>query len=77
MKIFFIPDREKFLNLVEKSHGDVILHLPDGKQLDLKRSLAAKQLLRIMPSRQSGLQISLSNPVDTSAFLQYMMEAGS
>ena len=35
MKIFSIPDTNRFLDLVGKSRGDVTLHLPDGSQVEL------------------------------------------
>lgn len=37
MKIFSIPDVGSFLGLVRKCRGDVMLHLPDGSQVELKR----------------------------------------
>lgn len=77
LEIFTIPDMGEFLDLVVRSKGDITLHLPDGKQLDLKRSHSARQLLQSMCPGQSGLHISLSDPVDAPAFIQYMMEAGA
>ncbi len=75
MKLFSIPDAGRFLDLVEQSHGGVTLHLPDGNQLNLKQSHTAQQLFQIMHPGEAGLQISLSNPTDTAAFIRYMMEA--
>lgn len=77
MKLFSIPDTASFLELVEKSRGDVTLHLPDGDQVDLKRSHAARQLLRLIRPGQSGLDIRLSDSADMPGFMQYMMEAGA
>lgn len=74
MVIFSIPNTEKFLNLVEKSHGDVTLHLPDGGQADLKRSHVARELFRMINPGQSGLQIGLTDSADTQTFIRYMME---
>lgn len=76
MKIFNIPDTEKFLDLVEESCGDVTLHLPDGGRLNLKQNYVARQFLQLMNPGPSGLCISLSNSADTPAFMRYMMEAG-
>lgn len=75
MKIFSIPDTNRFLDLVGKSRGDVTLHLSDGSQVELKQARTAQQLLRIVDPGQSGLDIRLSNPADTLDFIQYMMEA--
>lgn len=76
MRIFSIPDTGSFLNLVRRSQGDVILHLPDGNKLNLKQNHTAQQVLQILCPGQSGLQISLSSSADAPAFIRYMMEAG-
>ncbi len=76
MKIFFIPDVERFLGLVKKSQGDVTLCLPDGGQVELKQNHTAQQLFQIMHPGQSRLDIRLSNSADALDFIQYMMEAG-
>lgn len=73
--VMMIPNAEKFLNVVANSCGKVLLHLPNGGQCDLKRDRFAKELLRTMRPGEEGLQISLSNPDDTLAFLRYMQEA--
>lgn len=75
MKIFHIPDTNKFLNLVDKSQGNVMLHLPDGSQVNLKQNHDAQQIFQMMRPDPFGLHISLSNAEDVSAFMQYMMES--
>lgn len=77
MTLFFIPDPEKFLRLVQRSRGNVMLRLPDGGQTDLKESHEAQQLLRMLRPGQAGLRISLSDPEDVPDFLRYMMEGGA
>ena len=77
MTLFFIPDPERLLHLVEKSRGNVMLRLPDGGQTDLKESHEARQLLRMLRPGQAGLRISLSDPEDVPDFLRYMMEGGA
>lgn len=77
MTLFFIPDPERLLYLVEKSRGNVMLRLPDGGQTDLKESHEARQFLRMLRPGQAELKISLSDPEDVPAFLQYMMEGGA
>ena len=74
MKIFFIQDTEKFINMVENSRGDVIVNLPNGSHINLKQSRTAKQLFKIMNPGHSGLNISLSDSDDVPVFLRYMME---
>lgn len=76
MTLFFIPDPERFLHLVEKSRGNVMLRLPDGGQVNLKGNYEAQQLFRMISPGQVGLDISLSDSEDVPAFLQYMMEGG-
>lgn len=76
MKLFSIPDVERFLGLVEKSRGDVTLRLPDGSQVELKRNQTARQLLQIIHPGRSGLDIRLSNAADAPDFIRYMMDAG-
>lgn len=73
-KIMLMPDVEKFLNLVMRSCGDVLLHLPDGSQSNLKRDRTAQQMLRIMKPGRDGIAVSLSNSSDMPAFFQYLME---
>lgn len=71
-----LPDKERFLRIVENSRGDVVLHLPDETSCSLKEDAAARQLLRVSSPDRAGLQISLTDPEDFPAFLQYMLEAG-
>lgn len=72
LKVMLMPDVEKFLSLVRQSRGDVVLHLPDGSQCDLKQDHLAQQMLRIMQPKRDGIAISLSNPDDTLAFMRYL-----
>lgn len=77
MTIFHIPDPERFLHLAEKSRGSVMLHLPDGSQVDLRENHDARQLLRMLQPGRAGLRISLSDSEDAPDFLRYMMECGA
>ncbi len=72
-KIMMMPDAEDFLNVVEHSRGQVMLHLPDGTRCDLKRDHTARQLLRAMRPSRDGLCVSLSDARDAPAFLDYMI----
>ena len=71
-----LPDRERFLNIVQHSRGEVLLRLPDGTDCDLKEDTGACQLLRLMELGAEGLSISLTDPKDLPLYLRYMMEAG-
>ncbi len=75
LTFFLIPDTERFLQLVNKSCGEVMLHMPDGSKRNLKRNSDAHQMLEIVKSRGSGVEISLSNHRDVKPFIQYMAEA--
>ena len=75
LKFMMIPNMERFLSLIEESHGKVILHLPDDTQCDLKQDRTARQLIRTMNPGRDGLCISLTDPDDTPAFIDYMISA--
>lgn len=75
LKIHLMPDTEKFLSLVRQSCGDVLLHLPDGSQCNLKRSHTAQQLLRAMRPGQDGISLSFSDPGDVPAFVRHLIGA--
>lgn len=75
LTMMYLPDRKRFLQLVSQSRGDVVLHLPDNSRLSLKQDPTAQRLLQVMDPGQDGLQITLTNPTDTTAFMRYMLEA--
>lgn len=75
LTFFLIPDTERFLKLVNKSCGEVMLHMPDGSKRDLKHNGDANQMLEAVKSRGTGVEISLSNHQDAKSFIQYMAEA--
>lgn len=72
-QIMMLPDTDNFLNVVEHSRGQVLLHLPDNTSCDLKRDNTARQLLRVLRPGREGLCISLSDARDVPAFLDYMI----
>ena len=76
LQMMMLPDRERFLNIVDHSRGGVLLRLPDGTDCDLKADPGARQLLRLMELGEEGLSISLTDPKDLPLYLRYMMEAG-
>lgn len=73
LNIKHIADMDSFLNVVEHSRGEVMLHLPDDIQCDLKKDNTARQIIRAMRPRQDGLWISLSDPDDVPAFIDYLI----
>ncbi len=75
LTFFLIPDIKQFLTLVNKSCGEVMLHMPNGNKHDLKRSNDAYQMLETVKSKGIGVKISLSDRRDVSPFIQYMAEA--
>lgn len=76
LQMMMLPDRERFLNIVDHSRGEVLLRLPNGTDCDLKTDPGARQLLRLMELGPEGLSISLTDPNDLPLYLHYMMEAG-
>lgn len=76
LHVMTIPDTERFLRIVEESRGDVVLHLPDHTSCNLKETPVAQQMLRVSNPGRTGLLLSLSDPSDVQAFLEYMLEAG-
>ena len=70
-----LPDRERFLNIVQHSRGEVLLRLPDGTDCDLKEDTGACQLLFSLELGPEGVSITLTDPKDLPRYLQYMMEA--
>ena len=75
LTFFLIPDTKRFLKLVNKSCGEVMLHMPDGSKHDLKHSTDAHQMVDAVKSKGTGVNISLSDHRDVSPFIQYMAEA--
>lgn len=73
LKINVIPNMERFLDLVARSRGKVLIHLPDSTQCDLKEDGAVRQLFQTMLPGQDGVRISLSDPDDIPAFISYMI----
>ena len=65
-------DPQAFFRTVDKSAGDVLLHLADGSQHDLKLNSPIRLLLQSMPPGREGLTITLSNPTDIPAFMSYL-----
>ena len=75
LQIMTLPDRERFLDLVDHSRGSVLLRLPDHTDCDLKTDPAARQLLRLLGPGSEGVDLRLTDPGDLPAYLHYMMEA--
>lgn len=72
-QINIIPNMERFLNLVARSRGKVLLHLPDNTRYDLKEDGAVRQLFQTMQPGRDGVRITLSDPGDIPAFINYMI----
>lgn len=74
--ILSLPDTERFLAVVNQTSGDVALKLPDGGQISLKQDQTARQMLQLLKSSRTNLQIALSDQADMPLFLRYLEEAG-
>lgn len=75
LRFMSIPNKEKFLNLIEACQGSVLLHLPDNTTRDLKSDPTAREMLKLLPSNGYDLGLSFSDSCDSSVFLRYMMAA--
>ena len=75
LKIMLISDMEKFLNKINQCEGDVLLHLPDDTVCDLKKDHTAIQMLKMMDTNHSELDLTLTEPRDYAIMMGYMMQA--
>ena len=75
VKLHWIPDMRRFLELAAESCGEVLLHLPDGSWADLKRDGAVRQLLRMLRPGEEGLRVRLSDRGDVETFMGYLSGA--
>lgn len=78
-RILLMPNMDKFLKLVERCYGDVILHLPFHTSCSLKTNDVARLLLKTLAHERDrlpdGIGISLSDKRDYPAVVRHMMEA--
>lgn len=74
MKIMSLKNVDKFMNIVEQSKGDVILHTGDGSDVNLKQDRNAAKILQFADPRRT-LDLTVKNPDDSMRFIQYMMDA--
>ena len=75
IKIMLISNMQKFLEKIQKCHGDVLLHLPDDTVCNLKEDHTALQMLRMMKLNGKGLDLSLTDVRDYPIMMNYMMSA--
>ena len=76
LRLMMMPDKDRFLDIVDHSRGDVLLCLPDHTDCDLKTDPVARQMLRMLEPAAEGVTLRLTDPEDLPAYLRYMMEAG-
>ena len=76
LRMMMMPDKDRFLDIVDHSRGDVLLCLPDHTDCDLKTDPVARQMLRMLEPAAEGVTRRLTDPEDLPAYLRYMMEAG-
>ena len=58
LQIMTLPDRERFLDLVDHSRGSVLLRLPDHTDCDLKTYPVARQMLRMLEPAAEGVTLT-------------------
>ena len=76
LQMMMLPDRDRFLEIVDHSRGSVLLRLPDHTDCDLKTDPVARQMLRMLDPAEEGVTLRLTDPEDLPAYLHYVMEAG-
>lgn len=72
-----IKNTEKFIRMIENSHGQVFLQLPDETLCDLKRNTAALQMIRMINPGELWLDFFLTDDRDSYNFMAYMVGAGA
>ena len=77
IKIMLISNMQKFLEKIQKCHGDVLLHLPDNTVCNLKNDHTALQILTMLHSTNKELDISLTDVRDYGIIMNYMMSAAA
>jgi len=77
VKILFIPNVSRFLQVIDRCTGAVLLDLPDVGLCDLKENEVVRGLLKLISKINSGnpLYLILTESRDTPHLMQYMMEA--
>lgn len=73
LKIYLKPDIEKFVALVEKSSGNVLLRLADRSLCNLKDVKMAADLLKQEADNCNGVEIHLSDTKDYFKFVSFML----
>ena len=73
VKILLV-DKEKLIRLIERCHGQVLLKDSSEIWYDLKQENGGMECLDPIIEKGEGVEISLSDPVDCSRFIRYMME---
>lgn len=78
-QIAYMPDADRFLEIVNTCKGEVLLCLPDDTYYNLKENRTAQQMLKLMTQNHKHVNLSfrLSDEVDVPRFMRYMMEAAA
>ncbi|MBP3410610.1 MAG: hypothetical protein J6J78_10605 [Clostridia bacterium] len=77
IKIMLISNMEKFIEKIQKCQGDVMLHLPDGTECNLKTDHTALQMIKMLHSANEELDIRLTDPRDYVLMMSFMMSAAA
>ncbi len=75
LRFTFIPNKKRFLELINSCKGSVLIHLPDNTTRDLKCDSTAYQMLEMLPLNTVDLCLSFSDHRDSSKFIEYLMRA--
>ncbi len=72
-----IKNTDKFIQMVENSHGSVFLEMPNETLCDLKQNAAVLQMLRMINPKELWLDLYLTDVQDSYSFMAYMVGAGA
>ena len=77
IKIMLISNMDKFIEKVQKCHGDVMLNLSDGTECNLKTDHTALQMIKMLHSANEELPLRMTDPRDFIIMMDFMMRAAA
>lgn len=76
IKVLFIPDIEKLIQLIAKSKGKILLLRQNRTLYDLTDKNANMDFLKEEVQKGKGIDVYLSDKDDYFCFINYMVYAG-
>lgn len=76
IKIFYIPNEEKLIRLIQKSQGQVSFLCPGHALYDLSQENVDMELLKTEIRKGKGIDVFLSDRDDHFRFINYLVYGG-